>query len=148
MKKILVDTDFSEHADYAVKSAASLAKQTGAQLILLHVINRHLDSEDDSNKGCYDMLVSNRIESRVQKKLNAIIKKYKLNEAKVFYEFRYDEFKAILKHADRHEVDLIVMGAYGSTGSEGTFIDPNTKRVMLQTKTPVMIVKEKFKLIL
>lgn len=39
MKTILVPTDFSEHALYALKVVASIAKKTNAQIKLAHVYN-------------------------------------------------------------------------------------------------------------
>ena len=40
MKKLLVPTDFSKPAQNAVKTAASIAKKTNAEIILLHVIEQ------------------------------------------------------------------------------------------------------------
>lgn len=145
MKKILVATDFTEYADYAVSSAASIARKTGAQLILLHVVDRPLNSDDDSYENYHNMPGSDTIVSNIQNKLNAIISSYGLKNAKTVYELRYDVFSTILKHADNQQVDLIVMGAYGSKRSEGSFIGSNTERVMSQAKVPVLIVQGKFK---
>ena len=39
MNAILVPTDFSKHAAYAAEVAAQIAKRTGAEVVLLHVIN-------------------------------------------------------------------------------------------------------------
>lgn len=144
MNKILVATDFSEYADYAVMSAASIAGQTGAQLILLHVINRPLNSDDDAYENYHDMPGSDTIVSNIKNKLDAIVNQHNIKGAKVIHELRYDVFKTILKHADRQQVDLIVMGAYGSSRSEGSFIGYNTERVMSQAKMPVLIIQEKF----
>lgn len=143
MKKILVATDFTEYADYAVSSAASLARKTGAQLILLHVINRPLNAEDDSYENYHNMPGSNTVVSSIKSRLEEIVNKHHITDAKVIHVLRYDVFQTILKHADNQQVDLIVMGAYGSTGEEGSFIGSNTERVMQHAKMPVLIVKEK-----
>lgn len=149
MKKILVATDFSEYADYALGAAASIAKQTGAKLILLHVINRPLnsgdDSDDDSYENYHNISENNTVVCNIQDKLDAIVSQHKIKGAKVIYELRDDVFKTIIKHADRHKVDMIVMGAYGNSGSEESAIGSNTEKVMLQAKMPVLIVKENFK---
>lgn len=145
MEKILVATDFTEYADYAVSSAASIAKQTGAQLILLHVINRPLNLDDDDYDNYHNMPGDKVVVSNIKNKLDAIVSQLNIKGVKVIYELRYDVFKTILKHADRHRVDLIVMGAYGDSQLEGSFIGSNTERVMLQAKMPVLIVQEQFK---
>jgi len=143
MEKILVATDFTEHAGHAVSSAASIAKQTNSQLILLHVINRPLDSEDDSYENYHNSPGgSNIVVSNIQNRLESIIEQYSIKEKKVIYELRYDVFKTILRCADELQVDLIVMGAYGNSRSDGAFIGSNTERVMLQAKVPVLIIKE------
>ncbi len=144
MKKILLATDFSEYADYAVSSAASISEQTGAQLILLHVINRPLNADDDSYENYHDMPGSDTVISNIQNKLNAIVSSHNIKNANTIYELRYDVSTTILKHADNHQVDLIVMGAYGITRLEGSFIGSNAERVMSQAKIPVLIVQEKF----
>lgn len=144
MKTILVATDFSEYAHYAVMSAASICKQTGAQLILLHVVNRPLIEDDDSYENYYNHPGGKTIVSNVKNELDSIVNTYSLQKVKVIYELRYDVFKTILRHADEQNVDLIIMGAYGKSGSDESYIGSNTERVMRNAKMPVLIVKEKF----
>ena len=38
MKKILIPTDFSANAEYALKVAAQIAKKNNSELILLHML--------------------------------------------------------------------------------------------------------------
>ena len=38
-KKILVPTDFSDHADRALEKAIDIAKEEGSEIILFHVIH-------------------------------------------------------------------------------------------------------------
>lgn len=144
MKKILVATDFSKYAEYAVSSAASLAKQIGAQLILLHVINRPLNLDDESYENYHNMPGGKTVVLNIQRKLKDILVKYKIENGEVFHELHFDVFKVILKLADLHQVDLIVMGIYGNSRSEGLFIGSNTERVMSQAKMPVLIIQGKF----
>lgn len=145
MEKMLVATDFTEYADYAVSSAASIAKQTGAQLILLHVINRPLNLDDDDYENYHNMPGGGTVVSNIQNKLDAILSSHDIKNAETIYELRNDVFTTILKHADSHQVDLIIMGAYGDSQLEGSFIGSNAERVMLQAKMPVLIVQEQFK---
>jgi nucleotide-binding universal stress UspA family protein len=144
MKKILVATDFSEYAEYAISSAASIAKKTGAHLILLHVIDRPLNLDDESYENYHNMPGGKTVVMNIESKLNAIVRLHKIENAEVFHELRYDVFKTILQYADQHQVDLIVMGAYGRSRSVGSFIGYNTERVMSQAKMPVLIIQEKF----
>ncbi len=145
MKKILVATDFSDYANYAVSSAASIAQQTGAQLVLLHVVDRPLNSDDDDYENYHNMPGGDKVISNIQRKLDTIVSSYNIKNAKTIYELRYDVYKTILKQADSHQVDLILMGAYGDSRLGGSFIGSNTERVMLLAKMPVLIVQEQFK---
>ena len=38
MKKILIPTDFSDHAEYALKVAAQIARKNNGEIILLHML--------------------------------------------------------------------------------------------------------------
>ena len=38
MKKIIVPIDFSEHSEYALKTAARLAKKNNAEILALHML--------------------------------------------------------------------------------------------------------------
>ena len=38
MKKIIVPVDFSEHSEYALEAAASLAQKFDSELIVLHML--------------------------------------------------------------------------------------------------------------
>lgn len=144
MKKIIVATDFSDYAEFAIKAAASIAKKAKAKLILLHIINRPLNSDDDSYENYHNRPGGKTIVSNIQNKLEEIINRHNINDAEVIYELRYDVFKTILKHANKQDVDLIVMGAYGSSGSQGALLGSNTERVLQQAIMPVLVVKEEF----
>src|SRR5512137_401953 len=43
LKKILVPTDFSENAEQAFLHAAAIARWSGAELIVLHVVEKFMD---------------------------------------------------------------------------------------------------------
>lgn len=143
IQKILVATDFTEFSDYAVQAAVAIIEKTGAQLILLHVVNIPLDTKDDSYENYHNTPGNQLIISKIRDNTDKILKRYKIKDCKIIYELRYDVYKTILKHADSNEVNLIIMGAYGDSGSEEAFIGSNTERVMLNATMPVLIVKEK-----
>lgn len=46
MKRILVPTDFSEHAEDALKVAAQIAKKNDSEIILLHMLELPHQSND------------------------------------------------------------------------------------------------------
>ena len=38
MKRILVPTDFSDHAEYALRVAAQIARENNSEIVLLHML--------------------------------------------------------------------------------------------------------------
>ena len=51
MKRILVPTDFSEHAEYALKVAAQIAKENDGEIILLHMLELPHQAGDAIGSG-------------------------------------------------------------------------------------------------
>jgi nucleotide-binding universal stress UspA family protein len=144
MKKILVATDFTKYADYAINTAASIAKKTKASLILIHVINRPLDANDETYDAYHNMPGGKITVSNIQNQLDASMAKHQIEGAKLIYELKNDVCETILNHADTEKVDLIILGGFGSKGTGEVFTGSNTEKVMLQAKIPVLIVKENF----
>jgi nucleotide-binding universal stress UspA family protein len=46
MKRILVPTDFSKHAEYALKVAAQIAKKNDGEIILVHMLELPTSGND------------------------------------------------------------------------------------------------------
>ena len=69
MKKIIVPIDFSEHSEYALKTAAKLAKKNNAELLALHmlemsdVILTKSDSEQQQKAVFFLKLVEQKFET-------------------------------------------------------------------------------------
>ena len=122
MKKIIVPTDFSEYADYAVYAACSIAKKNNDQVVLLHVIDEPEDSVEKS------------------KKLDRILNLPELKEVTHHYkQVLGDPVQSILQE----EADLIVMGTQGARGLKSFFIGTNTEKVAKHAECPVLVVKFK-----
>ena len=51
MKRILVPTDFSEHAEYALRVAAQIARENNSDLILLHMLELPHQAGDAIGSG-------------------------------------------------------------------------------------------------
>lgn len=143
MKKILVATDFSECAEHALQTAVSIVKKTGAELILLHVISRPLDENDDSYENYHNRPKGKTVVTNVQEQLESLLTRFKLCDTKIIYEIHPDVYTTILDQANRNQVDLILMGAYGENGGVDSFVGSTTEGVMLNAIVPVLVVKEK-----
>lgn len=130
IQKILVAADFTKHSNYAVQSAASIVKKTGAQLIILHVLNKALNHENGTSVNS------------VRDKMDQMLKQCDIKDCKIIYELSADVQKAIIKSAINNSINLIIMGAYGTSKSDQNFIGSNTESVMLNAEVPVLIVKD------
>ena len=139
MKTILVPTDFSDHALFALKVAASIANKINAKIYLVHTY--YIPTEGLSNAYYYEDMYKevNTIKKQQMKKLvcqdflkNINIKKFILRDIKMWKIVHDKRFK---------NVDLIVMGAHGVSGLSKIFIGSNTEKVVRMAEPPVLTIK-------
>ncbi len=140
MKKIIVPVDFSEHSEYALKTAAKLAKKNDAELLVLHMLEMSdlmLTSSDElqSQKTVFFFkLAEQKFEDFLEKdylkdiKVTPIVKHFKV-------------FSEVDDVAKKHDADLIVMGSHGTSGVMEFFVGSNTERVVRNAEIPVLVVK-------
>lgn len=141
LKKILVPTDFSPLAENALKIAAQLAKEYGAEIYLLHMLELPLSQIDamsthsDLPEAMYFMkLAHKRFEDTMEKDfLDGIT----VHETVNFRETSH----GILETCEEYEVDLVVMGSHGAHGFKEMFIGSNTEKVVRTSKVPVLVIK-------
>jgi len=140
MQNIIVPVDFSEQSEYALKTAASLAKKFDAGIIVLHMLE--LSSTMISSEGMGQqqiVLLLKASENRLSKfldkpylkgiKVTPIIKHYKV-------------FSEVNEIAKSHNAGLIIMGSHGVDGLKEYFVGSNTERVVRHAEIPVLVVKE------
>jgi len=140
MKKIIVPIDFSKHSEYAMETAAILAKKNNAEIIALHMLELsdtlliNADAEQHERAVFYIKLAEKRFEEFLnQPYLKGITVTPIVKHFKVF-----DEISEV---AVDHSVDLIVMGSHGSSGLTEIFVGSNTERVVRHSEIPVLVVK-------
>jgi len=141
MKKILVPTDFSKSAEYALKIAAQIAKKNSGELFLLHMLELPTSGNDA-------MLVSHDIPELMLFKNAAIAKLDHLMDADYLKGLEVTKiiqfemaFEGIIKNGEQHNVDLIVMGSHGASGFQEMFIGSNTEKVVRNSNVPVLVIK-------
>ena len=108
--KILCPTDFSDYSRAAVGVAAQLAKESGAELILLHSADTPVAYQGDTDLGLDETL-----RGELQRDLDAIsLPAGELRVRRMLVEG--DPGAAILDVAREEKVDLIVISTHGRTG--------------------------------
>ena len=143
MKKILVPIDFSKQALRAIKAAAKIARETGSEVYLLHMIDLPSDENDIEAHADASNPAKMLFLKKVHEKFREL-KRSKLLEGIVIHEeVRFHKtFTGIIGYSKELNIDLIVMGSHGSTGMKEIFIGSNTERVVRHSDVPVLVVKE------
>lgn len=140
MKKILLPTDFSEQADYALRVAASLAKQNNATVYLLHMLElpTHLLS-GDTNVDIPEQLMYMKV---ANENFEKTIAQDFMKDVKVDITVESDKaFDGITQAIHQHEIDLVIMGSSGASGLKEMFIGSNTEKIVRTADAPVLVIK-------
>ncbi|MUU79797.1 universal stress protein [Winogradskyella endarachnes] len=140
MKKIIVPVDFSEYSEYALETAAALAKQHQSELIVMHMLEMSesiLSSSSDKRgeENAFMLMVAN-------KKFEAFLDKPFLENINVTPLVKYHKvLKEVALVAKEEDADIIVMGSRGHSDHDGIFTGSNTEKVVRYSETPVLVVK-------
>ncbi len=141
MKRILVPTDFSKHAEYALKVAAQIARSNDSEIILLHMLelpNQAGDALGSGHNIPEIMFFKNKAIAKLEDQMDAdYLKGINVSEIIQFEK----AFEGILAVSRKNNVDFIVMGSHGASGFQEMFIGSNTEKVVRSAEVPVLVIK-------
>jgi nucleotide-binding universal stress UspA family protein len=141
MKRILVPTDFSKHAEYALKVAAQIAKKSGGEIFLVHMLELPT-SGNDAMSTAHEIPELMLFKNAAINKLDAIMSAEYLSGVNISKIIQFEmAFDGIIKNGKAHNVDLIVMGSHGASGFQEMFIGSNTEKVVRNSDVPVLVIK-------
>jgi nucleotide-binding universal stress UspA family protein len=141
MKKILVPTDFSEYAYYALKVAAQIAKKNDGEIILLHMLELPHQAGDAIGSG-HDIPEIMLFKNAAINKLEDLMNDECLDGLKVSEIIQFElAFNGIMDISKKNDVDLIVMGSHGASGFKEMFIGSNAEKVVRFSDIPVLVLK-------
>jgi nucleotide-binding universal stress UspA family protein len=130
LRKILLCTDFSDHARHASKYALSMAKEYGAELTLLHVLEDTPSSTE----------VHSATEKAVKQLEESITTKTR-GECMVKVMVRIGKpYQEIMQLALEAQTDLVIMGVRGRGALDTAIFGPTTYRVIQLGSCPVLAV--------
>ncbi len=155
MKKILVPTDFSEQAGYALDFAYQIALKSTAEIILINVVDYPglssvwgggmnviggaeppLDNLDES--------FINNLLNRSKDEIRAMAQRLDPGSVKIKQVVEVgNPYFVITEKIEQENVNLVIMGTKGATGLEEVLIGSNTERVVRHAKCPVITIKKK-----
>lgn len=132
MQNILVATDLSERGDRAVSRAARLARDLGARLLVVTVVDGELpdDIADAYTEGAEAAL--DRIVAALGKLAKTGYQRHVL---------RGDPALAIATLAQAEAADLLVIGTHRERPFVDAFRDTTMERVVRQARCPVLIAR-------
>jgi nucleotide-binding universal stress UspA family protein len=142
MKKILVPTDFSDHAEYALKVAAQIAKKNNGEIVLLHMLELPGQGSDAIGSGS-DIPEIMFFKNKAIEKLESLMDISYLEGIPVSEIIQFEKtFEGIINISKKNNVDLIVMGSHGASGFQEMFIGSNTEKVVRSSDIPVLVIKK------
>ncbi len=142
--KILVPTDFSVFAEYALDAAILFAKKLNAKIHLYHSADIPDDWEDLPAEVRYHDGVNKQIALKVRNTLKQLKQQVEAEGIPCQYHYTGGKFlKNITEIIEKIDFDLIIMGSHGVSGKEEWFIGSNTQKVVRKLHQNVLVVKEK-----
>jgi nucleotide-binding universal stress UspA family protein len=141
MKKILVPTDFSGQADYALHVASQLAKRHRCEIYLLHMLELPIN-EIDALSSHSDLPEAMFYMKLARKRFDEVLEKPFLKNLKVHEIVKFHQaFDGIIDTCKEYKIDLIIMGSHGVSGFKEMFIGSNTEKVVRTSDIPVLVIK-------
>jgi nucleotide-binding universal stress UspA family protein len=144
LRRILLPTDFSGCANYALPYAASIARATGAAIICVHVVEPIVPAVGYS--GLAEPMpiadISEQLEDSAERELPELadcddLKGLEVEEVIV----HGDAAAEIVRVAGEREVDLIVVSSHGRTGLGRIIFGSTAEAVVRHANCPVLVVK-------
>ena len=132
-KRILFPTDFSEASQAAFDHAVSLARDTGATLLIAHV------EEPPLPYGEAIMALPERVDEELRQQLECIVPDAVPCEHRLLIG---DPAGEIVRLAELEHVDLIVMGTHGRTGLSRLILGSVAEAVVRRAACAVYTVRE------
>ena len=141
-KRILCPIDFSPSSLRALRYALELGRQADGCVTVLHAIE-YMDQEEPCEHVDFDI---RRYRAHVLEHARERLHRHLEGEPRTWCEIEEDvvvnrAYREVLKRAAESPIDLIVMGAQGSSGLELTLYGSNTQHVVRRAPCPVLTVR-------
>ena len=140
-QNILVCTDFSENASCALPYAAEYARQFGARVVLVHIVEPApiLSGMEDVPLA----LSEKQLTQTAKDNLEALATQTLAPEIQYGVEVRTGTaYAEIAKAAKDVKADLVVIATHGYTGLKHTLLGSTAERVVRQAPCPVLVVRQ------
>jgi nucleotide-binding universal stress UspA family protein len=145
IRSILAPTDFSPHADTAVRYACQLAEVFKAKLYLLHVLAEVIPvGPDPMLSPVLSPEYYRETEEAASQTLGSLIKadwaKPTALETSVQWGVPVD---TVVDFAQTHSIDLIVIATHGRTGLSHVLLGSVAERIVREAPCPVLTIRDR-----
>jgi universal stress protein A len=146
-KRILVTTDFSELGDHAVGHAFRMAADHGAEVLLCHVIEMVVAPNPLYAHYYPTDFLEPEIRERAEKDAHqALLERVPKTDVLAVVPHRTvvvhgTPAEEIIRAAQDHEADLIVISTHGRMGLKHLFMGSTAERVIRHAHCPVLVVR-------
>lgn len=146
IRSILAPTDFSRHAEGAVRYACGLAERFGATLHLLHVLPDVIVpvGPDPSLIASVPPSYYAETEAHSREALGRLVQPDWPRPAGVVPEVRWgDPVEAIVAYAGQTAIDLIAIATHGRTGLSHVLLGSVAERIVREAPCPVLTIRDR-----
>lgn len=142
IRSIVVATDLTTECDRVVRTAASIAALTGAELHLIHVLKittlpPALSTEDTTPDLEAFEQAQEALEAQVERSTPA-----GFEPAGMLVVADPSESEAIRRHVEETGADLVVLGPHRGSPTDRPYLGTTADRVIRMTSVPCLIVRE------
>lgn len=140
-RRILVATDFSPASEAAARRAVALARQSGARLLLLHVIAHFPEDIPVAPIAPEGADIGEFLRAHAQNQLTAFATRVEAGEAERKVALTLEgRVVGIVEAAEAANIDLIVIGAHGRRGMVG-WLGSTAAAVVQRARCDVLVVR-------
>jgi len=139
LKRILVPIDFSEYSKNALRYAVPFAKQFGAELLLVYVVEPTIYPSDFAFGQMGVPNLERELRERAKQELERLVKAYIKGTVEVRTMIRTGKpYLEIVNLAKEETVDLIIIATHGHSGVEHVLFGSTTEKVVRKAPCPVL----------
>ena len=142
LQRILVATDFSAHGKVAMRYAAALAEQFGAEVIAVHIVEQSgvLPPLPTGERTFSEPTIALQV-SRARDEAEKLLGELGAANSRVLVECGRP-FVEIVRLARNEDADLVVVGTHGHGAVAHMLLGSVAERVIRKSPCPVLVVRE------
>ena len=147
--KVLLPTDFSANAKYAIDYALRLFEDETVEFYLWHVVKASTYVTDDLLTTGASFSVYEAVVKSAKDALDGLAEDLKSEFSNQKHSFKiildYDNFiDSANQVLEKEDINLIVMGTKGMDNLEKSIFGSNTLRIIQRTSCPVLVIPDKY----